>query len=113
MLNHDCQWHPSDQNKSTSTISRNGKSNYNPTRGLSSRAQTLQPPGPRNIQPCIRGTFHYGENASHTTHETTFNYHHNTQFRNQIHQITQNNRHPHYLTTFGATSMSHDHQLSW
>ena len=46
MLNHAHKWHPSDQNVSRSTLSWNGKPNYN-SRRLNNRVQMLQPPEPK------------------------------------------------------------------
>ena len=89
MLSCNHQWHLSDQNESRSTISRNGEPNYNARERLNNRAQKLQPPDPRNTQPHTRGIFYHSKNSSHTTPETTFNCHHNSQFRNQTYHTTK------------------------
>ena len=104
MLNQDCQWDLSDQIESRSMILRNGVPNYNSSRRLNNRGQMLQPPDPRNTQPCIRGACHCGKMSSHTIPKTTFNNHHNTSSRDQTCQMTQNSRHAHPLTIFGAAS---------
>ena len=101
MLNHNHQCHLSDQKGSRSTISRNGKPNYNPRRRLNNIAQTLQPPGPRNTQP------HFIRVKTLPIPHLKL---HNTQFRNQTHQMTQNNGQTHHTRIFRATGASHDHQ---
>ena len=49
MLNHNCQWHLSDKNESSSTIYQGRKTDYNLMRS-NNGAQMLQPPGLRNTQ---------------------------------------------------------------
>ena len=55
MLNHDCQQHPSDQNKSRSIALRIREPNTNFRCGVNNRAQILTPPSPRITQPKVRG----------------------------------------------------------
>ena len=91
--------------KSTS----NGKSSFNPGRNfaIQHNAAAIWPKEhTAPYQRCIS----LWKSSSHTTPETTFNHHCNTQFRNQTYQTTWNNGHTHHLTPFRATSASHDHQ---
>ena len=101
MLNHDYQWHLSDQNESRSIVSWSGEPNFNPRRKINTSAQMLPPSGPRIIQPHVRGIFHHGKHSSHTTPEIAFNCHCSTDFRNQTYQMTQNCRYANHTTHLG------------
>ena len=84
MLNHDHQWHKSDQNESRSKIPRNGEPNENSRRRINIWTQMLTPPGPRISQPHIRGRFHHSKDSSHTTPEITFNHHMTLNSQNKL-----------------------------
>ena len=64
----------------------------------------LQPPGQRNTQPHIIGTYHHDKYSSSTTPEITFDSHCNTHFRNHTYHTTDNSRNVHQFTILRATS---------